>query len=141
VPTTSVIVKKAQDKVSFDLIHHNGTQYAPIHGGLITLNDLNFIKRKGEVMAKMGDSIKLSFKPEKCKVHQEGNYSCFAEGPIEIGNLEVKNFGFQTYQSESFLYGTSFREFNFSFYITTLEGENMKMNMTYDLTSSECFFN
>jgi hypothetical protein len=140
VPTTSVIAKNLKNQVSFNIIHHNGTQFAPIHHGLITISDLPMIERRGRLIEMMGESISLKFDTKKCKIHQDLNYSCFSDKEQKIGNLQVKNFGFQTYSSESFLYDTIFKEFHFSFYVRTMDGENLRMNMVYDLNSRDCSF-
>jgi len=139
IPTTSIIMKDTDGKKWLEIIHHNGIQFAPIHSGTITLNDFDFIQRKGQLLAKMGEMIRVSFEPESCKYHEAGNYSCYKNIKTTIGSLAVNGYGIQTYSSESFLYGTSFREFHFKFYVNT-SGRNIDMQMNYDLNSRDCSF-
>jgi hypothetical protein len=139
-PSTSVIMKGEEDgRKWLNVIHHNGTKLAPIHNGTVTLNDLEYILKRGLLMTKMGENIRVSFEPESCKYHEAGNYSCWKNNNTTIGSLPVNGYGIQTYSSESFLYGVSFREFHFKFYVNA-EGQNLDMQMDYDLGSHECTF-
>ncbi len=140
VPTTSAIVQKDGDKVWFEFIHHNGVNFAPIHAGIITGYDLPFISEKGQLLAKMGNSIRVPFELLNCKVHEEGNYHCFNNKPLTIGTLDVSSYGFFTHQTKSFLLGTTFSEFNFKFYVRTTKGESLESEMNYDLNSRDCDF-
>jgi hypothetical protein len=108
VPTTSAVVQKDGAKVWLEFIHHNGVKFAPIHAGIITANDLPFISEKGQLLAKMGNSIRVPFELLNCKVHEEGNYHCFNNTPLTIGALDVSSYGFFTHQTKSFLLGTTF---------------------------------
>ncbi len=139
VPTTSVwVTKKSDTDVIIDIIHHNGLKFAPIHSGVITLNDLDYIKEKGEAFAKMGGAFRLKFDLEKCKKHQENNFSCYRSKEMRIEDLDVRGYGFQTHEKVSSLFGSVFREFNFSFYVNTANGRNIRWDMVYDLGSGDC---
>lgn len=137
-PTTSVSVETFDEKVVLRMLHHNGLQFAPIHSGVITLNDLPFIEKKGGLFMKMGSYITLEFELTRCKKHQEGNYSCYNSNPILIGDLSVKSFGFQTYKSTSELYGMKFETLLFRLNVT-VANRNLSSTMEYNLPS-DCLF-
>jgi hypothetical protein len=137
-PTTSIIVETFDDKVIFRMIHHNGLKFAPIHSGVITQSDIPFIEKKGALFSKMGEQVVLEFDLERCKKHQEGNYSCYNSNPTTIGELAVKSYGLQTYQSTSELYGMSFKNLSFRFNVT-VGNRSLSSNMEYDLPN-DCLF-
>lgn len=140
IPTTSTKIKSMQDKITLNYTHHNGTSLAPIHNGLITANDIQHIVQKGQLIAKMGDNIKLSFDKKNCRVHDQGNYHCFSNKEATIGSLTVTSYGFFTHQTKSILFGTDFTEFNFRLYVRTTEGISLESEMIYDLSSNDCRF-
>ena len=140
IPTTTAIVNQSNNQVWLQFIHHNGAHLAPIHNGIITMNDLPYVARKGELISKMGDIIKLPFDAKNCKVHEEGNYHCFSNTKTMIGSLEVESYGFFTHQTKSFLFGTVFSELNFRLYARTTEGESIESEMVYALSSNDCRF-
>ena len=42
IPTTTAIVNQSNNQVWLQFIHHNGAHLAPIHNGIITMNDLPY---------------------------------------------------------------------------------------------------
>jgi hypothetical protein len=131
-PTTSIFVKSFDDRVILRILHHNGLNFAPIHSGVITLNDIPFIEKKGSLFTKMGEHIVLEFELSRCKKHQEGNYSCYNSTPTTINELEVKSFGFQTYKSTSELYGMSFENLIFRLNLT-VGNRSLSSSIEYSL--------
>jgi hypothetical protein len=133
-PTTSISVENLEGRVTLRMIHHNGLKFAPIHSGVITLNDIPFIEKKGSLFSKMGEHLVLEFDLARCKKHQEGNYSCYNSNPATIGELEVKSFGFQTYKSTSELYGMRFESLLFRLNVT-VGNRSLSSTIEYSLPS------
>lgn len=102
-PTTSSISGlESKDSLDIAIIHHNGVRYMPIHSGVITPNDIDYLKSRGEVLKKLGDEIHLSFPLSNCKSYGDWKMSCYSRTPTKIGELKI--------DSASLISSTSTRE-------------------------------
>jgi len=77
-PTTSFFVKTEGKDVLVRVIHHNGTKYAPIHEGIVVPNDIDLIKSRAELLAKLGEDFTFRFPLEECSANSPGQMVCFA---------------------------------------------------------------
>jgi hypothetical protein len=86
-PQTSFILrtddKSNTDEVILTTIHHNGTQFMPIHEGVVVPNDFNYLNDVAGVLTLMGDRNEFRFDRRKCKIYGPGQMSC-SSGSREI---------------------------------------------------------
>ncbi|MBX3039389.1 MAG: hypothetical protein KF789_01620 [Bdellovibrionaceae bacterium] len=91
--TTYALFDTEEGGFKLHMVNHEGSQFMPIHEGLITAYDLKFLARKAELFGKMGARFVLSFDKGKCSL-KNGEWSCFRPGDVRIGDLDVKDLGF-----------------------------------------------
>lgn len=95
-PTTSFLVSDNGPIVEVRVVNHNGLKYAPLYNGLMTLNDIDYLKRTAEFFSKIGDDFTVSFKKEKCKFVENKFYSCSKPEKFEIGSVTADAVYFST---------------------------------------------
>lgn len=138
-PTTSFFLYPNAGSDQFDLtvIHHNGLKYAPIHRGIVTLNDLNSILQKGETLALTGEQFHLSFERENCRVISDQEIVCHHSKPTQIGELDVRGYTLHTYTQQSQLLGQSLKE---NIVTLSLGVKNTSYDIVMNYSSSDCLF-
>ena len=108
--TTTFVAEDLGEDYQLTVLHHNGVKYMPIHSGIITPNDLPYLKSQGEVLTKLGDRFTLKFKKENCKTYGEWRFSCFTREVSKIGNLEVQSAHLSTSTNVQQIFDYEFRE-------------------------------
>lgn len=108
--TTSFVAEDLGEEYQLTVLHHNGVKYMPIHSGIITPNDLAYLKAQGEVLTKLGDRFSLKFKKKNCKTYGEWRFSCFTREQVKIGNLEVQSAHLSTSTNLQQIFDYEFRE-------------------------------
>lgn len=78
-PSTSFIVRQNDSKVSVRVIHHNGTQYAPIWSGLVTPHDLIAVQEAAHSVAKLGQDFEITWNRKGCNADSEMFFQCVGE--------------------------------------------------------------
>lgn len=134
-PTTSLIMQTQSGVVQFDLIHHSGVKYMPIHSGVITPNDLGILSDRASLLADLGDHLIFTMPAESCKV-EGALFNCFGSQPvIEMGGHKVNIWAaYSSTYDEVTLDGT------YSYITTNLaievDGQTLFLPMKY--FSNEC---
>jgi len=140
-PTTMFIatpMKSAGEEfVEFKVVHVFGAGNAPIHNGVITMNDLPYLKAKGEVIQKLGDQFVVKFKKSNCQKFGDGLFSCAFSEEVEINGTKIEGYSFATREMNSKVYDYNFksRQVVFSFLY-----ESMSYDMPMDFSETECQF-
>lgn len=102
-PTTSFLAETHGDEVVVRVIHHHGTQFAPIHEGIVVPNDIELIKSRAELLAKMGTDFTFKFPLEKCTVHSPGQMTCLSGDTQVLGGQEFTASMLSLYTSTSYV--------------------------------------
>lgn len=136
-PTTTFIAQTQNGTVQFDLVHHFGVKYMPIHNGVITPNDLGTLSDRASLLADLGDHLTFTMPAESCQV--EGNlFNCFSSQPaLDIGGHKVSIWAaYNTIYDE-----TSLSSGTFSYVTTNLaievDGQSLFLPMRY--FGEECY--
>lgn len=82
-PTTTFVVQSDEKEVYVRIYHHNGTQYAPFHSGLLVPQDLNKFAEDAKVAEKLGSEIEAKWKLSQCDRKSEKVFSCFGKGELQ----------------------------------------------------------
>lgn len=135
-PTTTLIVQTKNGIVQFDLYHHFGVKYMPIHNGVITPNDLGTLSDRASLLADLGDHLTFTMPAEACQM--DGMiFNCFGSQPaIEIGGHKVSFWS---------AYSSTYDEVSsagiFSYVTTNLgidvDGQTLFLPMKY--SGEECY--
>lgn len=136
-PTTTFVAETRNGVVQFDLYHHNGVKFMPIHSGVITPNDLGTLSDRASLLADLGDHLSFTMPAESCQV--EGSlFHCFGSQPSqEIGGHKVNIWAAYSVTSEEKSMGAG--QWN---YVTTnlaieVDGQTLFLPMKY--FENECF--
>ncbi len=92
-PTTSYALIEFRDSFELQIMHHNGTEFMPIHQGLITGYDLALLKEKADFFKLMGTRQVVTFKKEECTNKNE-EWSCVKKEEVTLGQLKSKSLSF-----------------------------------------------
>lgn len=135
-PTTTFIAQTEDDYVQFQLIHHNGVEYAPVWSSLITLNDIPTIQKRAELLAELGDYLKFAMPAKNCQLNGM-QLNCFGtQAPIEMNGHKVSLWSVYTSETHE-----SSHAGEFDYIITTMaldiDGETAFVPMKY--ANYECF--
>lgn len=138
-PTTSMFLRPTQGKESFTLTvtHHNGEKWMPVHKGVITVNDLPTIEERALKLLKMGAEYSVEFPKEQCRLIEGQEVSCYARGPLYIGEQQVQSVSFHNYTTQSRLFQQTFETHVVSMSVTI---ENRGLTQTMDYTPRDCFY-
>lgn len=136
-PTTTFIAETKNGIVQFDLIHHFGVKYMPIHSGVITPNDLGTLSDRASLLADLGDHLTFTMPAENCQL--DGNlFNCFGSRPsVVINGHQVSLWAaYNTTYSETSLSSGTFN------YVTTnlaieVDGQSLFLPMRY--FENECY--
>lgn len=136
IPTTTMIAQTKDGVVNFQLIHHNGVKYMPIHSGVITPNDLGTLSDRASILADLGDNLEFTMPASACQV--DGVlFKCFGAQPAQsIGGHQVSIWS--AYSSQ---YDDASMMGIYSYVTTTLaidiDGKSFYLPMKY--FQNECF--
>lgn len=135
--TTSFVAKTEAGQVKFSMIHFNGTKYMPIYEGIVTANDLDYLKEKSQVLARMGDKVHIDFAMADCQTYKSEVVACQSDKKQKLGALTVSALGFNTRKKQSESYGYKFEGYDVIFTVTV----NSRMyNIPMSFEASECSF-
>lgn len=139
-PTTTFLAKTEGNEVVLTVIHHNGTQYMPIHEGIIVPGDLNYMSEKAQLIMKMGDRQEFRFPLNKCKVYKNNIFSCSSGNTKKFQDIEVTATSFNSsLMTAQFLDSTTeYVKLSLNFNIS---GYVPRQEMTNNFYPSECQFN
>lgn len=135
-PTTSFIAETEGEDLVVKVIHHNGVGYMPLHGGVITPNDLAVLSTKAENLKRLGDFYTLRWKSNKCTLI--GTFlSCYGGEDIQINDAKVSPWALYTsaQRSESNLGVFENMEVGL---MLDIDGKTESFSMKYE--KSECSF-
>lgn len=91
--TTTYLLMETEDHFELTGINHNGVKYMPIHFGHVTMADLNYLAKKGEILNAMGNRFEINFLKSECKVSAEG-WACYSSRKMRIGDLQSDGVSF-----------------------------------------------
>lgn len=140
-PSTVFEMKSTQEDskevMKLRVKHFFGTDYAPIHSGVITANDIPYLAKKGEIIKKLGDEFVVDFQPERCEVFGEGIVNCYNSEKQKINGVAVSGTSFTTKTIETKVYDYTFKghQVVFSFIFDSVMYE---IPMNY--SPEECLF-
>jgi len=130
-PTTSFVGFSGAGKIDIRFVNSNGVGYMPIHSGLITINDIELLKKRAEVLKNIPDVNEFSFDLKNCEVYQDQTFRC-ANGtsfkgkdgkemiPFSLSSIKhKKTFSDFRYEETEIMLGLE------------IDKENYFINMTY----------
>ncbi|MFA6238608.1 MAG: hypothetical protein WC635_14840 [Bacteriovorax sp.] len=136
IPTTSLIAQTKDGVVEFNLIHHNGVKYMPIHNGVITPYDLETLSTRADILADLGDNLVFTMPASACQV--DGVlFNCFGAQPAQnIGGHQVSIWAAysSTYDDVSLIGIFPFVTTNLAIEV---DGKSYYLPMRYN--QAECF--
>jgi len=122
-------------------INHNGSQFLPIHNGLITINDLEYLKSKASILETISKELRFSFTKEQCTLFQDGTFSCYR--PYSSMNEQQSSIDLRPISLRSSILITQlsnmvFKEIELSMGLS--DGIN-QYNISMKYTEDECIIN
>ena len=136
-PTTSFLIRTEGKQVRAQVLHHNGTGYAPAISGTFTPNDLPLLTERAKIVEKLGKNMFFTWQLEKCKIYDEMMFKCFGSDEIqEVNGMKVKTFGLYTSRSTMFAMGQTFNSMRVVLSLT-VDGKSIDLDMPYD-DPSDC---
>lgn len=75
-PTTSFISFQEGSRLRVRFVNSNGVGYMPIHSGLVTINDIETLKKRAEVLKNIADVNEFYLNMEDCEVFKDGTFRC-----------------------------------------------------------------
>lgn len=135
-PTTSFVIRELNDKVTLQILNHNGSVYMPIFDGLATPNDMSQLVSKANLLRKLPSIMTFEWPREKCEIQDEMIQGCMGSTTTqELNDVEVSAWAFSSAWSvDKTVYG----KFN-SRKVTlnlTVEGQSHSIPMKYQ--EEEC---
>ncbi len=89
-PSTTFIVREEGSKVRVKMIHHNGTQYMPIWGSLVTPADLPVLQKAANVLIPLGNSVEFTMDKKLCQLSSDFLFACVGRGDdFELNGVKV----------------------------------------------------
>jgi len=89
-PSTTFEANQIGDEVHMRVIHHNGAKYAPFHNTLVTPNDIEFLKRRAQVIEKLGDQWNFKWRRSGCNADTPLFFQCVGEAhDFEINGIKI----------------------------------------------------
>ena len=95
-PTTSFVVKTEGDQVVLTTVHHNGTDYMPIHEGIVVPKDFEYLAEKAKALTLLGDRVEFRFPLANCSVYAKGLMSCHGNDKKVVDGVEFQALSFNT---------------------------------------------
>ena len=137
-PSTSFVVETSGDRVTLKMIHHNTTAYMPIHDGIITPSDFNYLQQKADRLVKMGDFVEVSWPKKNCEIFGENLAGCFRGERRTVGSAELGSYAFFTrvITHRVFDLDITYLQVTFSPII-----DSFSMDVTMDFALSDCKMN
>lgn len=118
-PTTTFVLKPAKadgkDINQLTVKHYIGAANAPIHNGVITAHDFEYLKFKAEIMAKLGDEFKINFDANKCENFGKDLWSCSNSEKQKINAVTVTGTNLVTRVIEAKIYEYTFKTYQVTF--------------------------
>ncbi len=138
-PTTSFILTAQSENVEVRVINHNGINYAPLYSGLMTINDISYLKRSADFFSKLGDDFTVKFATERCRFEQNKFFTCSQVNAAEFNGVKVDSIYFSTTESVDKIPDFEFNRTNVK--ISFRKGdEEYKIEMSYYDNSCELDF-
>lgn len=138
-PTTSFIGFTNKDKLKVRLVNSFGVKYMPISSSLITFNDLDLIKQRGQALQVLGSDSTFEFDLSRCQVFKDDNFSCLGNDKFKTESGEEV----EAVQISSSRHSVKFNDMKYEqIQITAsfkIRGEYQDMMMRYGL--DECRIN
>ncbi len=106
--TTSYIAKVEGDKVVVQMFNANGVKYMPIHEGLVTSSDFDFLKNKSGLLTQLSDNESFSFSLSDCFYYSGKMMSCSNGSTKTINGKEFQGLHFFTSTGTSNSFGYTF---------------------------------
>lgn len=77
-PTTSMILQPVAEKdvLHLTVMHHHGTNYMPIHEGVVVPNDLAILDARAKVLAALGTMYEFDLPKSGCKLVADKVFQC-----------------------------------------------------------------
>ena len=97
-PTTSMTLEDhSNGGYVLSVLHHNGVKFAPIHEGIVTTHDIDFLKRKSKIVLGLGESYQLHFLKDECSRPGE-RILCHSNRKVKVKDVELLSFGVSFYR-------------------------------------------
>lgn len=136
-PTTTFIAQTKNGVVQFDLIHHFGVKYMPIHSGVITPYDLGTLSDRASLLADLGDHLTFTMPAEKCQV-DGALFNCFGAQPeTEINGHKVSLWA--AYNSSSSDTSMSAGTWNYKTTSLAIEVDGQSFFLPMRYFENECY--
>ncbi len=140
-PLTTSFISEGQGKtIELTVLHHNGVHYMPIHSGIITPYDLDYLKDQGSVLTKLGSRFSLTFNKEKCKEYGDWKLSCFTNEKKTAGNLTIDSAHLITSIVTQEIFDYTFREVEIHLSLR-IQGKSYSIPMKYAANQCQTRYN
>ncbi|MEM7647495.1 MAG: hypothetical protein AAF203_11335, partial [Pseudomonadota bacterium] len=90
--TTSLIIESKGPQATVNMINFNGTQYMPIHEGLVTPNDLPLLQKQANVLQSLPENMEMVTESKNCEWMDGFKGQCFGRGPQQLGAMTSDGF-------------------------------------------------
>ncbi len=134
--TTSYALIETEKEIELQVLHHHGTQFMPVHSGLIIKYDLDTIAKNSEALEKLGARYVFRFSKDECQLTTE-TWKCFSPNEQRQNETPVSQIGFQTYVKRTIVKGREYQNHVMDLSLN-INGQNYSIPMEYDI--SDCRF-
>lgn len=134
-PTTTFLVAPTGDgkNVTVRVYHHNGTDYMPIHSGVVVPHDFTLLSKRAKELTSLGNDYQFSFPREKCEVIADMVLHCsdFKAEAQTINGRTVRGFSFYSTASREVSFAGTYDYLDLTMFID-IDGESYFQPMRYD---------
>jgi hypothetical protein len=131
IPSTSFWLRTEGDKLIARVIHHYGPQYAPMHNGMVTPNDLEVLKPRAEAVKKLPSDYEFSWPAKNCNFPAAYRMDCMNSSDTKtINGVKLEPWGIYTGITDRTNIAGRYREINVDLNLE-IDDVNVFISMSY----------
>lgn len=99
--TTSLSIVSKNGEATVNMFHFNGIQYMPIHEGLVTIADIDYLQEQAKVMKQMPTEMVFKTTSDQCEWFSGFKGKCFSRDDQKLGTLNTDGFHLMIMEEET----------------------------------------
>ncbi len=136
-PSTSFIGATDQGRFHVQLVNSFGVDNMPIHSGLVTIADVEQLKKRAEILKNVGDSAQFSFDLKNCTVYADKTFNCTQGSDFTgVNGEKIQAYGLSSTLSTMSFMGIKMSKTQIRLYLI-IQNESHFVSMDY-YSDSEC---
>lgn len=138
-PTSSFYLRTEDQDVVLKVVHHNGTDYMPIHEGVVVPHDFPFLKDRASLLMPLGDQVEFKFPRKKCVTYGTGLIRCSGGERKTVNGVDMEALSFYTSKTREETLGMVIEGWKMNLDLNAM-GHPPVLQMTMNYAPEECRF-